>query len=72
MYIYIRIIFNKFNEVLKMAIHTFSTRRTKPTEVETVERIKKYCEVKGLNFSALVVRLLIEWEETNNVRTDKV
>lgn len=48
-----------------MAVHTFSTRKTKPTEVEAVERIKQYCEDKGLNFSALVVRLLIEWEKTN-------
>ncbi len=48
-----------------MAIHTFSTKKTKPTEVEAIERIKQHCEDKGMNFSALVVRLLIEWEKAN-------
>lgn len=48
-----------------MAIHSFSTKKTNPTEVEAVDRIKQYCEHKGLNFSALVIRLLIEWEKTN-------
>lgn len=48
-----------------MAIHSFSTKRTKPTEVEAVERIKQHCENKGLNFSAIVVKLLIEWEKAN-------
>lgn len=48
-----------------MAVHTFSTKKTKPTEVEAIERIKQHCEDKGMNFSALVVRLLIEWEKAN-------
>ncbi len=48
-----------------MAVHSFSTKETNKLEVEAVERIKKYCEHKGLNFSALVVRLLLEWEATN-------
>lgn len=48
-----------------MAIHSFSIKKTNPTEVEAVERIKQHCENKGLNFSALVVRLLLEWEKAN-------
>lgn len=48
-----------------MAVHSFSTRETNQQEVEAVERIRKHCELKGLNFSALVVRLLIEWEKAN-------
>lgn len=46
-----------------MAIFTFSTKTRLPAEEEAIKRIKKHCEEHGLNFSALVVRLLIEWEQ---------
>ena len=50
-----------------MAIYTFSTKATRPTDTEVVERIKEKCLNQGLNFSALVVTLLKDWEESVNV-----
>jgi hypothetical protein len=49
-----------------MAIFTFSTKdKHKPTDKEDVRRIKDYCKDRGINFSALVIRLLREWESEN-------
>lgn len=48
-----------------MAIFTFSTKQTKPSDTQLIKRIKEHCEKNGLNFSTLVVKLLREWEEAN-------
>ncbi len=40
-----------------MAIHTFST---KTKDDESIEEIKQYCKHKGINFSLVVVRALLE------------
>ncbi len=54
-----------------MAVFTFSTKGSRPVDTETINRIKKDCDTGGMNFSALVVRLILEWEETNG-RSAKV
>ena len=41
-----------------MAIHTFSTKGTKPEDEQIVQDVKKHCEQHCLNFSGLVVTLL--------------
>ncbi len=48
-----------------MAVFTFSTKGSKPTDTEAVERIKQHCDDTGQNFSALVVKLLKEWDQDN-------
>lgn len=48
-----------------MAIFTFSTKGSRPQDTETIERIKLDCANRGLNFSALILRQLAEWEEEN-------
>lgn len=45
-----------------MAIFTFSTKGSRPTDTEDVERIKLYCKNKGINFSHVVLAKLKEWE----------
>lgn len=49
-----------------MAIFTFSTKTTRPGDTSIIHRVKKQCDVRGINFSALVVRLIIEWEANND------
>ena len=48
-----------------MAIFTFSTKTSKPIDTEAVQRVKDHCEKEGLNFSAVVVSLLKDWEKSN-------
>lgn len=49
-----------------MAVFTFSTKdKTRPTDKTNVEEVKTYCEAKGINFSALVTKLVIEWKQEN-------
>jgi hypothetical protein len=48
-----------------MAVFTFSTRQTKPTDTQLVKRVKEHCDKKGLNFSKLVIQLLAKWEAEN-------
>ena len=45
-----------------MPIFTFSTKGSRPQDTESIERIKADCQKRGINFSALVLRLLKEWE----------
>ena len=45
-----------------MPIFTFSTRTKVPTDTEAVERAKQHCEKHHINFSAIVVNLLKDWE----------
>ena len=44
---------------------SFSTKPTKPSDTNTVEEVKEYCEDHGINFSHLVVKLLKEWHKEN-------
>lgn len=47
-----------------MAVHTFSTQEKKrEADHEAVVAVKEYCEKRGLNFSALVVSLLVDWKK---------
>jgi len=46
-----------------MAIFTFSTKGSKPQDTETIERIKLDCANRGINFSAVILKLLKEWED---------
>lgn len=44
-----------------MPIFTFSTKTTRPADTDSIKKAKELCAKKGLNFSALVVRLIGEW-----------
>ena len=46
-----------------MAVFTFSTKPTKHLDTAIVERIKQHCYDHGLNFSAVVIQLLTEWDK---------
>ena len=52
-----------------MAVFTFSTKGSKPEDTKAVKRIKEHCEKHGINFSAVVLRLLKEWEADEQRRT---
>jgi len=52
-----------------MPVFTFSTRGTKPQDTETIKRVKAICDKRRINFSGLVLDLLIEWEATGGVAT---
>lgn len=41
-----------------MAVFTFSTKGTKPSDTEVVEELKNICSVRRLNFSAVLVDLI--------------
>lgn len=41
-----------------MAVFTFSTKGTKPSDTEAVEELKKICSEGRLNFSAVLVDLI--------------
>jgi hypothetical protein len=45
-----------------MPVFSFSTQEKKPSDAEVVRRIKKHCYYRNLNFSALVVELLKQYE----------
>jgi hypothetical protein len=51
-----------------MAVYTFSTRATKPADTALVDRVKQQCDHKGMNFSALIIRLLREHEDGQRAR----
>ena len=47
-----------------MAVFTFSTQdKKRPTDKAQIEELKLYCDRKGLNFSALVVDLLVAYKK---------
>jgi hypothetical protein len=48
-----------------MAVHTFSTKDKNVQETEAVQRVKQHCIANKLNFSAVVVSLIVEWEKAN-------
>lgn len=46
-----------------MAVYTFSTKTKKPEDDEVVQQVKKYCEDRNINFSAIVVEQLRKFQE---------
>lgn len=44
-------------------IFTFSSKGSKPEDTKTVLEIKEYCEDKGINFSAIVIKQMRAWHE---------
>ena len=47
-----------------MAVFTFSTKdKTRPDDKRQVEEAKDYCNRNGINFSALVTKLVIDWKK---------
>jgi len=48
-----------------MAVFTFSTKGSKPTDTEAVEEIKQHCVDNGLNFSHLMLQLALQWHKEN-------
>lgn len=54
-----------------MPVFTFSTKPARPDETEAVKRVKQYCEAKGMNFSALVVKLLKEYADGLEVQSNR-
>jgi len=58
-------------EVLVMAIHTFSTKEKNAEETAAVQRVRELCIKRNINFSALVVDLLVKWERENVDRSKK-
>jgi len=45
-----------------MPVHTFSTKSSRPVDTDAINRVKQHCEANCLNFSAIVVNLIKEWE----------
>jgi len=41
-----------------MAVYTFSTKGSKPSDTEVVEELKALCSTRRLNFSAVIVDLI--------------
>ena len=57
-----------------MPIFTFSTKNTRPADTEAIREAKKLCARNGLNFSALVVRLVQDWliqQENNDAKPER-
>lgn len=51
-----------------MAIFTFSTKDSNTEVTEAIKEIKLHCSQTGLTFSALVVRLLMEWHKKQKAK----
>lgn len=48
-----------------MAVFTFSTQDSKPTDEQTIKEIKTKCKEEGFDFSFLVLKLLKQWHKEN-------
>ena len=46
-----------------MPVFTFSTKTTKPQDTEAVEKLKKYCDIHNLNFSAVIISIVKEYND---------
>jgi len=44
-----------------MPVHTFSSRTKKPEDTRAVEEAKKYCDIHNMNFSAVMIALVKEF-----------
>jgi len=49
-----------------MAVFSFSTK--KPTDEELIREIKRYCYANNINFSAIVIALLRDWDEQRRTK----
>lgn len=45
-----------------MAVYTFSSKTKRPEDTEAVEKLKAFCEQRNLNFSAVVINLIKEFD----------
>lgn len=54
-----------------MSVFTFSTKATRPADTHCIERVKAVCDERGMNFSALVVKLIKQWEAEQNEQRAK-
>lgn len=54
-----------------MPVFTFSTPETKPIDTEAVKKVKEYCNRRNLNFSAVVVELIKQYEREVAARDSK-
>jgi hypothetical protein len=52
-----------------MPIFTFSTKTKKPQDTTEVEELKDYCDKRGLNFSAFMIKLI---KENNDARRSQI
>lgn len=50
-----------------MPVFTFSSKTKKPEDTEAVEKAKRYCEEHNLNFSAIMIAKVKEFN--NDCRT---
>lgn len=49
-----------------MAVFTFSTQDKKsPKDKQDIEELKAYCNKRNINFSSLVVQLLLNYKKEN-------
>ena len=46
-----------------MAVHTFSTKTKRPSDEESVQAVRRYCQQRHLNFSGVVIDLVKRYEE---------
>ena len=49
-----------------MAIYTFSTKTSKPSDTEVVDDVKDHCHKTNKNFSGILVDLLRKYRESMN------
>ena len=45
-----------------MPVHTFSSKTKRPEDTQAVEDLKEHCEKRNLNFSAVVIELIKEYD----------
>lgn len=45
-----------------MAVYTFSSKTKRPEDTEAVEKLKDFCEQRNLNFSAVIINLIKEFD----------
>lgn len=46
-----------------MPVYTFSTPEKRPDQQQVVDKVKEHCFNKGMNFSAVVVKLIEQYHE---------
>lgn len=54
-----------------MPVFTFSTPQKRPQDEELVKKIKEHCNRQHLNFSAIVVDLLKQYEEQIDAKVQR-
>ncbi len=54
-----------------MSVYSFSTKDSKPTDTEVVERTKRYCKENGVIFGTIVVKALAKWWESKDAKDEQ-